>query len=95
VLWGDRRLPQHLTVAQGARALSALLKESILDTPLANVVLHPKRAEIIFHLMQAGEFISAHQLAKTMGVNLSLVEYHLQVLTEAYLMKPVLETPPK
>lgn len=56
-----------------------------MDSPLANAFLNPKRAEIAFHLTQAGEFISTHQLAKTMSVNLSLVEYHLQVLTEADL----------
>jgi DNA-binding transcriptional ArsR family regulator len=56
-----------------------------LDALLVTALSHPKRTEILTHLMHAEEPASSEQLANAVALPRRLVEYHLEVLTRAAL----------
>lgn len=59
------------------------------EQALRRAVRHPKRLEMLGYLTGEGTGIDEVELAEALGLNLSLVKYHLKILQSAGLVVSV------
>ena len=69
-------------------------KSSLRDTALKQAVGHPGRRKILGYLAGKKAGIDKVELAEALGLNPSLVKYHLRVLQSADLVAPVEDSEP-
>lgn len=60
-----------------------------IDPRLKSALLHPKRIELLGHLMRKPSGMSERELCHKLGLPFPRVEYHLKVLHDADLIAQV------